>query len=224
MAKFQERIKAREKRRNGESIGDIAKLLDVSKGTVSRWCSDLKLTKKQENRLREKVRKAGHYGRQKGAEMNKRKKIERINLFRVLAKKNYSRINKRELNLIITALYWAEGSKTRPRFSFSNSDPDMIKLVAHWLEVIEGISKNDLVVRVHINQVHRDRIEKVLKFWSSLLELPVSHFKPTSFIKTSSKKIYSNHDSYYGVLVLRVRRSSDLVYKMLGQIDVLRKV
>ena len=47
MAKYKEKIKAQELRERGRSIKEITKTLNVSKGSVSVWCRDIKLTKKQ---------------------------------------------------------------------------------------------------------------------------------------------------------------------------------
>lgn len=54
MAKFKEKIKARELRHRGESIKDIARKLKVSKGSVSRWCRDIELTPQANCKITEK--------------------------------------------------------------------------------------------------------------------------------------------------------------------------
>lgn len=51
MAKFKEKIQARELRRNGESIGGIGRKLGVAKSTVSLWCSDIGLSEEQIRKL-----------------------------------------------------------------------------------------------------------------------------------------------------------------------------
>lgn len=45
MAKTQEKLKARELRKEGKAVTAIANELQVSTGTVSRWCRDIELTK-----------------------------------------------------------------------------------------------------------------------------------------------------------------------------------
>lgn len=74
MAKFKEKLKAREFRRKGVSIIEIAKKLGVSKGSVSLWCQDIRLTDEQKNKLQAGSIKGGYKGRMIGAEMNRRKK------------------------------------------------------------------------------------------------------------------------------------------------------
>lgn len=47
MAKFEERILARKLRHDGKSINGIAKIVGVSKSTVSIWCNDIFLSELQ---------------------------------------------------------------------------------------------------------------------------------------------------------------------------------
>lgn len=59
MAKVKERNKAIALRKQGQSIKDIARLLGVSKGSVSLWCQDILLTAKQKEVLNNKQIVAG---------------------------------------------------------------------------------------------------------------------------------------------------------------------
>lgn len=43
------------------------------------------------------------------------------------------------------------------------------------------------------------------------------------FLVHKQKKVYENYHHYYGVLALRVRKSSRLKYEILGLIDALKK-
>jgi hypothetical protein len=52
MSKVQEKNKAQALRRQGWGIKDIAVQLSVSKGSVSAWCQEIVLTKKQQDNLR----------------------------------------------------------------------------------------------------------------------------------------------------------------------------
>lgn len=223
MAKFEKRQEAHMLRRKGWSINVIAQHLGVSKGSVSVWCRDINLTDKQKERLIQNSIKAGHKGRMIGAEMNHNKKIERIEMFKKIAKKDLGKISKRDLLVFGTALYWGEGSKTGGRFIFVNSDPDMIRIMYKFIREILNVPKDRIKLTVQINKVHELRIKEVLNFWSSLLHLSLSQFTKSYFIKTKPKKVYKNHDSYYGVLRLGVAKSSDLQYKILGLINVFKQ-
>ena len=56
-----------------------------------------------------------------------------------------------------------------------------------------------------------------------MLNLPVRQFGNPVFLVHKQKKVYENYHHYYGVLALRVRKSSRLKYEILGLIDALKK-
>ncbi|MEK7566453.1 MAG: hypothetical protein AAB494_02145 [Patescibacteria group bacterium] len=221
MAKFEKRLEARKLRRKGRSIKSIAKRLDVSKGSVSVWCRDLKLTERQRNILMKKAIAAGHKGRMIGAEMNRQKRLESISYFKEKSLKDIGKLSKRELLVSGIALYWGEGSKGG-KLSFANSDPALILFMIKWFKEIMGVKDEEFMPRIYINEIHKPREMKVLKFWAALLNLPASQFRKTIFIKTKQKKVYENYENYYGVLAFRVRNSAKLGYYILGLIDALK--
>lgn len=221
MAKFILKNKATKLRKQGKSIGHIANFLDVSKGTVSNWCKDIILSEEQKNILTRQGLDGRNKGRIIGAEINRKKKENRVNFFLKEALYNFKSLSNRELELISAALYWAEGAKTDSRFMFVNSDPNMIKVVYFYIIKVMKIPKERIRPVIQINEIHRTRIHKVLRFWSNLLELPIDYFGNTYYIKTVHKKVYDNHDSYYGILRLRITKSSDYQYKMLGIINAI---
>ncbi len=213
--------KALAMRKQGKSINDIAKEQSISKSTASIWCRNINLSEKQKKILYKKGEVGRKRGRLVGAKINKEKKLSRVNFFKKLALNEIKKISKRDLELITAALYWAEGAKTESRFMFVNSDPNMIMIVYLYLTNVLKIPLDRIKPVVQVNEVHRYRVDKILKFWSDLLGLPISSFGNTYYIKTSHNKIYDNHDSYYGILRLRVSRGSDYQYKVLGIIDAI---
>ena len=223
MARYQERIEARKMREKGMSLGAISSKLNVSKSSISLWCRDIILSLDQVNFLTEKVTKAGLAGRMKGSEMNRKKKRDNIDRMRELAKKEIGKISQRDLLMIGTALYWGEGCKNGSRLIFVNSDPDMIKIMYRFFREILNVPKELFQPTVQINEIHKPRIKKILNFWSFLLDLPLSQFGNTYYIKTASKKVYDNYDSYYGILRLKVGKGSNLQYKILGSIDIIKE-
>ena len=115
------------------------------------------------------------------------------------------------------ALYWAEGSKSEATSGFVliNSDPAMILFMVRFLMDVLEVSKTDLICSIQINRIHRNRIDEVIEFWSSLLQLPLAQFTKPYYINVTPKKRYSNHHVYYGILRLKVRKSSSLKYHMI---------
>ena len=221
MAKFEKRLEARALRKKGWSIRSIAKRLDVSKASASIWCRDLRLTAKQNQRLIQNAIKAGHAGRIKGAQMNREKKERRIEFYKERGREQIKTLSQRDIMIAGIALYWAEGSR-KSKLSFINSEPQMIKFMFRWFQDELGVPKADFMPRIFINAIHRPRIRKVLRFWSQLLQLPTSQFGNPVFLKRPPRKVYENYESYYGVLSLGVRGSSELKYLILGLIDALR--
>jgi len=211
--------RAFELRREGRSLGFIAEQLKVSKSSVSLWCKDILLTAEQQDRLEKNQINARLKGQLIGAEINKRKKIEVIEFYKKQGVERIGLITKRDLLVIGTSLYWAEGSKKDGKLAFVNSDPFMILLMCRWFREIQKVSKEDFMPRIFINEMHRPRAAKILSFWSKLLKLPMTQFGNITFLKMRQKKTYSNYDKYYGILSLRVRNSSRLKYQLLGLIN-----
>lgn len=205
------------------SLRGISLKLCVSKSSVSLWCADIVLTQKQIEHLSKEAVHKGLKGRLVGAYMNRQKKINSVNKALFEAEKTLGKLNHRDLLLLAAGLFWGEGSKTDSRFIFINSDPAMIKLVKDFLVKNMGVQQGEIRATVQINAIHKARIEKVMQFWSKHLNLPLSQFANPYYVYSVPKKVYENHQTYTGILRLRVLRSSGLQYKMLGLIAVLKK-
>ena len=52
MSKFHLKPRVHNLRRKGISLGDIAAKVGISKGTASKWCSEIELTKLQKLKLK----------------------------------------------------------------------------------------------------------------------------------------------------------------------------
>jgi len=227
MSKFDLRIRAEKLRKQGKSLGQIRSELGISKSTLSLWCRDIVLSPSQKRLISDRQIASGHAGRIKGAQVNRQKRLDAETAALAWAKSKLSmRLTKREMTLIAAALYWAEGSKSirTSGFIFVNSDPHMVELVLTWLTKYLNIPQNDIQLTVVINESHRHRENKILNFWVDLLSLSKSNFDEVYYLKGLSKKIYSNADNYYGVIRLKVKRSSFLKYKVIALISVLKSM
>ncbi|KKW10782.1 MAG: hypothetical protein UY50_C0026G0009 [Parcubacteria group bacterium GW2011_GWA2_49_9] len=221
MAKFEIKIKAREQRRTGSSILGIAREFGIAKSTVSLWCRDILLTDGQKETLFKNRFWAGSKGRLMGAKANRQKRVKTIEESKAWAGSLLGAMSRRDLLITGIALYWAEGSKTDRRFIFVNSDPAMILVMYQWLKDVFGIQKEAFMPRISINEIHKPRIQKVLEFWSHLLELPVEQFGNPWFIKAKVNKVYDNYDTYYGILRLGMRNAAPFKCKMSALIELL---
>ena len=220
MAKFKEKIKAIELRKKGNSIGEIAEQIGVSKSVVSLWCRDIALTKQQIDILHGKMMSGSYKGRMIYLEKVRSKRKEES--LRLLEEgiREVGKLSKRDLFIGGVALYWAEGTKSlnKEQAAFSNSNPKMICLMMRWFEKIFNVSRDRFVIQIRINKIHQSRVGEVQRYWSSITGLPQSQFTKTILINTISRKVYSNND-HYGTVRLSIRKGTQIVRKIIGFID-----
>ena len=221
MAKSEQKIQARELRRKGESVKDIAVKLGVSKSTVSMWVRDIILNLKQLEKLRQKMLRGSELGRTKGAFTQKQR---RIDLESSLEKESIEEINKlNDTELLVSGLclYWGEGSKKQRELSWCNSDPQLMNFMILWLDRCYGVGIERLAVNVAINESHRNRDQIVRRYWNQITGIPMSQFRNTIFKKTKLYKKYENFNDHYGTLRIRVLKPGVLWYKIVSQIKAL---
>jgi len=219
MAKFKEKILARKLRNEGKSIGNIAKIVGVSKSTVSLWCNDIFLSELQKNNLNQISLQVIKRGSVIANENKKRERLKRVNFYRFIGIEKINKLSKRELFLIGAALYWAEGGKNQRRAVFINSDSKMILLWIKWVTECLNIPKERLICRVEINEIHKDRLFMIEKYWSDLTKIPINQFRKASLKHSQIKKIYKNNSNYFGSLQLTVSKGTNLNYEILGYIE-----
>lgn len=218
MAKFYQKIQARELRRRGNSIKDIARKLRVSSGSASLWCRDIKLSEKQLKKIFKTKSKKILAGRMKGALFQKTRK-QNVIKSAVVEAKRLKRLNRGELFIAGLSLYLAEGSKKMGRAQFTNSDPRVINFMLKWFQKFFDITKNDIKCSILINQIHRERDRKIKSFWQKYLKIKAEKFNDIRYIKTKQKKVYANHNKYFGTFSFRINKSSRLLYRLNAFID-----
>lgn len=224
MAKSLERLQAREMRRKGESIREIAKKLVISRSSASLWCRDIVLTEEQVHVLAEREQKGGAIGRSFAAAAKKEERLHRQELFAGFGANSVGKLSKRELLLVGLALYWAEGFKKRGRVIFVNSDSRMIILFISWVYMCFDVQLSQLTCRVAINEIHKYREQEILMYWSRVTKIPLAQFSKTTFIHTKLQKFYENMNTYFGVISISVRKSTNMKYQIVGGIDHLGEI
>lgn len=190
--KLKEKDVAIKLRQCGKSYGEILKEINVSKGTLSLWLRDIKLTEQQYDRIYTTLRLKSAY---KGAKFLQEKKNEKILEILNNAKKDVDEIIKNPLFLAGLMLYWAEGDKSErsETVKFSNSDPKMILLMMRWFRNFCDVPEKKFRICLHIHRLHCRK--NIKRYWSELTRIPISQFfktqiKPTS-LRHRRNKLYN---------------------------------
>ena len=209
-------------RSKGKSIKQIAKLLGVSISIVSLWCRAIKLTPEQTEKLKRRKVRIKHLRRL--AKKSHLEKVLRVKKTIENATSEIKNLTDQEFFLTGLALYWAEGFKStkETRIGFCNSDPIMIKFMLRWFKKALKVKRRDFTLRTEFNETHKDRTEVIQKFWSKLTKIPLQQFEKPFYHHSNWLRKYSNRNSYYGVLRIRIRRSSELLNKTRGWINGLK--
>ena len=215
------RLKAMEYRKKGMSYSEILEIVPVAKSTLSLWLKNEKLTSEQRKGLTRKRLLAA----KKGAQARKKLRLYQTKVIKNSAINQVSKITEKELLLIGSALYWAEGSKEksyRPSQNvvFSNSDSSMIKIIILWLTKSLKIDKKDLYFEIYLHESKKYLMTDIIKHWSSITGFSEALFDKIYFKKNKlGTKRKNIHESYFGLLRIKVKKSTNLNRKISGYIE-----
>lgn len=206
------KAKAISLRNKGLSYREILTEVPVAKSTLSLWLRSVGLSKRQLQRLSERKRQAAL----KGAARRREQRLLSVQEAKTEAVKRLRSINKRDLWLIGTALYWAEGSKSKVHnisqgVTFSNSDPLMIRLFLKWLGLCLDVEDEDLQFEIYLHESRVSKIKVVQGYWAKTTGFSLSKFDK---IYLKREKVSTNRknteEGYFGQLRVRVRKSTYL--------------
>jgi hypothetical protein len=215
----------------GRSYNEITRLLKVPKSTLSGWFTGLELSKEATKRLRDRVHAAslrGLIARNKNqTTLAEERSKEARNGGRDLIKN----ISKRDLLIIGTALYWAEGykrpvvikgkTKTFHRVSLTNSDPNLIYIFLQFLREICKIPDEKITIWIRYFE-HQDPVY-LLDFWQKRCNIPYGNFRKTlQTVSISSQRKKSYNSLPFGVAQISVN-STNLYHKIMGMISGVAK-
>jgi len=213
--KLEAKLKARELRKKGFSVGGIQKKLKVSRSSVSLWVRDIRLTSKQLKTLYLN-KKTGALRGSIIAAMNKiRKREELTEQLKKEGKREVGELSKRDKFITGIAMYFAEGDKGDGSASFSNSDPAAIKFMTDWFrrfcKVPEDKFRASLYIHDNLNE------KKAQKFWSNLIKIPLSQFRKSYIVRNNPNRL-RKVKHIYGVLKITVS-NVNLHRRIMGWID-----
>ncbi|MBX7552345.1 hypothetical protein ABZX95_18075 [Streptomyces sp. NPDC004232] len=212
-AKDDLRAKARELRLQGWTYDQIEAELGCSRSSVSLWVRDLPKPEPRYTPEEQRALMQEGLARRRAAEDEKRKETKRA------AREDVERLSDRELFLVGVALYWAEGSKSKPydrreRAIFVNSDPGVIQTYLAWLDLLE-VDRERLSFRLLIHE--SADVAGAHRFWAAVADIDTSVFAKPTLKKHNPKTVRKNTgDDYHGCLVIGVARSAHLYNRIEG--------
>jgi hypothetical protein len=171
MIKEELKQQARDLRRQGYSFREIGERFNLAKSTAGLWCRQEIVTADGLKRLK----KLGDNGRLRSKETHHKKSLDLLSKIDkncgVLVNKNYD-LN--DYKLFLALLYWGEGSKTKERLVFTNSDQAMVKIYLWLLRNSFIINEDKFRVIIHLHNYHNQ--EEMIDYWSKVTGIPKNHF------------------------------------------------
>jgi transcriptional regulator with XRE-family HTH domain len=212
-AKDDLKAKARELRLQGWTYDQIEAELGCSRSSVSLWVRDLPRPEPRYTPEEQQALMREGLARRRAADNEGRKKTK------LSALREIGDLTDRELFMTGVALYWAEGSKSKPydrreRAIFVNSDPGVIQVYLAWLDLLD-VDRERLGFRVLIHE--SADVEAAHRYWAEIADIDVSVFAKPTLKKHNPKTVRKNTgDDYHGCLVIGVARSADLYNRIEG--------
>ncbi|MBP6974369.1 MAG: helix-turn-helix domain-containing protein [Candidatus Pacebacteria bacterium] len=188
--KQKERKQAIEYRKQGMSILEIANILGVSKASVSLWVRNVVLNSVQKRNLKSRNDMFEVVERRRQTRL-KNEDLKRENIIRE-AEGEIESLDQKDLKIAGVMLYLAEGGKTqRGLVRFSNSNPQVIRLMMNFLSKICNVPAEKF--KGHIHTHSKAQALPAEKYWSDITGIDRKSFFKT-YIKpsTSSKSLKNN--------------------------------
>lgn len=194
--------KAERLRKEGKSYNEINKILNVPKSTLSYWLKKIKLEPAQAKILSKRSRKAGLDALLRRNKMQTLVAQKRAEEIAAEASKCIAKINRDELRLIGTSLYLGEGGKSKNRVDFTNSNPDIVKIIMKFFRLICNVDESKFRIQLALHDKSKE--EEAKKHWANITGISQSQFIKVSFaLSKYSKKIRKNRLPY-GTVQIRI--------------------
>ncbi|MGC9611134.1 MAG: hypothetical protein ABSE68_02875 [Minisyncoccia bacterium] len=185
-------------RTRGRSIPEISRELMISKSTALRYSNEVSILPAYKKRWLDRWNSSKVKSQKHTEEARKDAEIKLPNL------------TNKDLIVILSSLYWAEGNKKD--LVLTNTDPEMIKTFLYTLRKIYGIPNDSLKVSLRI---YEDLDKKqCLRFWSKITGIMLDN-KTTVSVLSGHK----NGKLSYGMCRVRVKKGGRLLKEILSIIN-----
>lgn len=202
--------KAIQLRLEGKSYTEILRHLQLkSKGTLSAWFRELKLTAKAQRRLKNNIALAAKRGLLAFNKKRSRLIHGQNEAAYHLGIGNIGKLNERELLLLGVALYWGEGTKYERKngsiaLVFTNSDPEMIRAFMQFLRQILKIPEERIRAGIHMYSSAEIDIRSARRYWSTITNLPIDRFYISQLVSGASSHKRDKNKLPHGTLAIRI--------------------
>lgn len=202
------REEARRLRREGWTLGEIARKLGPPKNTLTLWVRDIELTPEQQQRIKEHEREMLSENQRLGAAYHREARLKRIAAEQEKAAAFLDQIDDvhRTNHIAAAMLYLGEGAKTEGAFCFINSNPHIIRYWMYLLRTSFTIDEAKFRLQI-LNRFDQDE-DDLLMYWQEVTNVmhwikphtdPRTEGKPT--LRTDYKGVCKVH--YYDVSIRR---------------------
>ena len=196
------------------ALGVIAARLGVAKSSVSLWTRGIELTEEQHARLREA--NPIHNQQLRGQE-GRRASARAVRLAAQAAGRAQARAGD-PLHRLGCMLDWAEGTKSRNRVAFCNTDAEMHRAFLRFLRECLCVTDEQITLRVNCHLNNGLSLAEIEAWWLSQLALPRSCVRAATVDRPSSASRWRRNVHVYGTASLYVH-STHLVQSIYGAIQ-----
>ncbi|MGS2614148.1 helix-turn-helix domain-containing protein [Micromonospora sp. LZ34] len=216
-AKDELRAEAVELRGLGRSVNDIASQLGVAKSTAYQWVKHLPLDPDEKVAERRRADVARMTQARWAAHREARDAAQAV--ARQRAADTVGTLDERDLLLLGAAIYWCEGTKSKPwrrddRVQFINSDVRLLRLFLRFLE-ISGVDRGVPTYRVSIHE--SADVVAAQQWWARALDLPAERFRRATLKAHRPTTVRRNtQGDYHGCLIIDVPQSRELYWRIEG--------
>ena len=204
--KVKEQLRARELRAQSWTLQDIATELGVSKSSVSLWVRDVEFVPNP---------RTSRIGPRRPSRLHLAKLAE-IDRCDREGPSIVGSLSQREFLVAGLALYVGEGFKRDHGVGMANTDPRVLLFFVTWLRTCFEIDESRLRVRLYLHE-NLD-LAAAEKYWSDLLDIPLSQFTQAYRAADDPTRRTSKH--VYGCPAVRIS-SSTLHRRIMGMADAL---
>lgn len=161
-------------RKQGHSLSEISQQLNIAKSSASQWVRNVALSRQAKLAIakkRDMGRRAAQHARKSrtqhllyGAEQKADEVV------------HHSTGNHEFEKILCGMIYWCEGAKSKNdgSFTFTNSDPDLIRAFLHLLRKSFPLDERKFRVSIHLHNYHNSDTQ--LRFWSQVTNIPLAQF------------------------------------------------